>query len=103
MEFALNLPPHTPSQSGLPRTGIRTVGANRHLTFTYTRRPASDGVTYTPQTSTDLQNWNPDHAQFVPVSTTQLPSGLLEIELRLAAPLSFEHRFVRLRVGLALP
>ena len=103
LEFALNLPPHTPSQSGLPRTGIRTVGANRHLTFTYTRRPASDGVTYTPQTSTDLQNWNPDPAQFVPVSTTQLPGGLLEIELRLAAPFSFEHRFVRLRVGLALP
>ncbi len=101
MEFALGLLPKTPDAAGLPAGLVKTFGADRALTFTYTHRPAGDGVTYLPETSSNLTTWNGDQSQFTTVTTTPLAGGIERVEIRLNATVPASPKFVRLRTVLA--
>jgi len=101
MEFALGLLPKTPDASGLPSGLVKTFGADRALTFTYTRRAPADGVTYLPETSSNLTTWNGDQSQFSTVTTTPLAGGMERLEIRLNATVPGSPKFVRLKAVLA--
>ncbi|MCW1921900.1 fibronectin type III domain-containing protein [Luteolibacter arcticus] len=101
LEFALGLLPKTSDPEGLPDGALMSIGPDRFLTFTYIRRPLTDGVTFTPQTSSDLGTWNSDQSQFTPLSTTPLGGNLTEVKIRLNTPLPAGPKFVRLQAILA--
>jgi hypothetical protein len=101
LEFAFDLQPKTPDVGGLPDGELKLTGADRFLTFTYKRRPASDGLIYQPQTSSNLAAWNGDSAQFTTVSTSPLGGGFDLVEIRLNTPVPSGPKFIRLNVTLA--
>jgi hypothetical protein len=100
LEFALGLDPRIPDAQGLPSGAIVDAGPDDYLAITYTRRPPTDGVTYTLESSSDLDAWDDSPAQFVEVSTTQLPGGFEQVTVRLATPIPASPKFLRLRVEL---
>ncbi|MEI6178813.1 MAG: hypothetical protein WCS43_18115, partial [Verrucomicrobiota bacterium] len=101
LEFALGGEPKSHAPDDLPHGEVKTIGSDRHLTFSYTRRPPADGVTYLPESSADLINWNDNPAQFTTVSITPLGSGLGKVEIRLTTPLPGGPNFIRLKAVLA--
>jgi len=100
LEFALGLLPRTASTAGLPGGELKTFGGNRFLSFTFVKQTSGSGLTYTPQTSSDLNSWNGDPAQFTTVSTTPLAGGLEQVQIRVNTAYPAGPKFARLKVVL---
>ena len=101
LEFALGGDPKSHDPDLLPHGEVKAIGSDRYLTFSYTRRPPADGVTYLPESTTDLINWNDNPAQFTTNSITPLGGGLEKVEIRLATPVPGGPNFIRLKAVLA--
>jgi uncharacterized delta-60 repeat protein len=99
LEFALNMPPKTGSQSGLPTMGSTNVSGQDYLTITFLRRIPSLDLTYTAQTngSLDSAGWM---ANAVQVGTPDNHgNGTETVTFRDSTPISgATKRFLRLMV-----
>ena len=100
MEYALGTDPLSPSTADLPTPLRLTIGDDQFLALSYPRPPHDNGVTYTVETSEDLQSWSSAPGDVVAVSITPHPDGVREIHTyRRAVPITAEDRgFLRLRV-----
>lgn len=58
LEYALGLEPKTASHAGLPWTSTQSINGKRYLTFTFTKPRTLTDISYTVQSSVDLQTWN---------------------------------------------
>lgn len=80
-EFAFNLNPHAAdTQPCRSSSAINPADGLRYFMFTYPRRIAASGVTYTVQTSTDLTagGWSTPAAQITEVGATPNADGITE-------------------------
>jgi hypothetical protein len=71
-----------------------------HLVMEYPRRPATDGVAYTPEVSSDLMNWSSGPTHVNDVLLRDLGEGFSLRRATDLTPLAEENRrFIRLRVA----
>ncbi len=100
LEFALGGEPKSSNTGILPRSGTTTVGADKFLTFTYTRSATTSGIDYIPEASSNLAVWDSSAAQFTTISTTPLAGGREEVVIRFTNPIPTSPRFIRLKAVL---
>jgi hypothetical protein len=100
MKYALNLNPNLPVVSGLPASGLVTVGSSNYLTLSYAEVLGATDLTYTPEVSGDLINWATGPGNTVQLSATSSGDGVTErVVARDAVPMSGTNaRFMRLEV-----
>ncbi len=95
VEFALGGDPFAFTAG--PEVGTTTIGPDRYLTLTYTRR--TDGsVSVAPESSSSLGGWDDTPAQFVTVSTTPAGTDLEEVVIRFSNPIPASPNFLRLSI-----
>ena len=58
LEYALALEPKMGTRTGLPMTGIQSIGGKTYFTFTFSKPRSITDITYTVEVSSDLQTWN---------------------------------------------
>ncbi|MDA0811819.1 MAG: lamin tail domain-containing protein, partial [Verrucomicrobia bacterium] len=83
----------------LTSVATTTSGGAEYLAFTYVRRTDAPGVTFTVETSADLQNWTGD-GQVTNLSTTDNGNGTTTISV--GSPLTVGNgavKYMRLRVS----
>jgi len=94
LEYALGLNPNVAAVSGLPAVGQ----TNGFLTLTYTRVNSATDISYLPEVSGDLVNWNGGPgfvSQTVPASNSILQT----IQARDLVPMGgATNRFIRLHI-----
>lgn len=109
LEFALNLDPSFNGQTtmlpntglrGLPLVNVETISGADHVTIEFVRRTGTSGsgLTYTPQFSSDLNDW-----QAVGTETVVAINSRWE-RVKIVDPMttgSTTQRFARVKVGLA--
>lgn len=100
MEFALGGDPNNSDPQLQPMSAVTELSGSKNLEFTYLRRTTESGLAYLPETSSDLQSWNDDPAQFTTLSTTPADPGFEEVKIRLTAPIGTDPTFIRLKVSL---
>lgn len=100
LEYALGKLPKSAGVEGLPYGGFATLGADRFFTFTYTRLPASAGVSYIPQSSSNMADWDGNPLQFTTIGTTPSIGDWEEVTIRLNSALPTGPRYLRLKVTL---
>ena len=100
LEYALNLDPRTAGTQGLPTVGGTAVGGGQYLTLTYRQVIGAADISYVPQVSGDLVNWNAGTGYLAPVSTTPNTDGLTQtVVVRDLTPINgANRRFARLLV-----
>ena len=104
LEFALRSLPSSPSAHLLPMAITQTFEINgitaRYLTFTHPRNPDAPSLTYTLETSGDLQNWR-SNDQMTLLSTTPTGDGSDTVIYRSTHALTEPTNsfYVRLRVS----
>ena len=111
LEYAFFLDPLVPATIGLPTVGQVTIGANRHLTITFTRPLSATDIIYFVEVSGGLLTWLPGSSYAsggdVPsnANTTQVSrtanSGLETIVVRDNTALNTAgKRFLRVKITL---
>jgi Calx-beta domain/Hydrazine synthase alpha subunit middle domain len=94
LEYALGLNPNAANVSGLPAVGQ----TNGFLTLTYTRVNGATDISYVPEVSGDLANWN-SGPLFVSQSVLASNSVFQTIQARDLVPLGVApSRFIRLHI-----
>jgi len=100
MKYALNLNPMVCGLAGLPAASTMAIGGSNYLTLTYTELLWATDITYIPEVSGDLQNWNSGAGYVGPVSVTPNNDGVTEtvVVQDLTPESNAAPRFIRLRV-----
>jgi hypothetical protein len=100
LKYALNLNPLGNGQSGLPAPSTMVIGGTTYLTLTYNQVIQATDLTYTPEVSGDLQDWNSGLGYVAPVSVTPNGDGVTErVVVQDLTPVSAgAPRFIRLQV-----
>jgi hypothetical protein len=75
LEFAFGGDPHVNDISILPTHALVEEGGNTYLELTVTRPIGLQGITYTPQTTTDLITWPSDSTGIVNPAPTPQDNG----------------------------
>jgi len=78
LKYALNLNPFANDSSEMPAGSLLMIGGSNYLTLTYTQNLFATDITYTPQVSSDLVNWNSGSAFVAPLTVTPNADGLTE-------------------------
>src|SRR5882724_5559119 len=95
LEYALGLNPNVANVSGLPAVGL----TNGFLTLTYTRVNSATDITYLPEVSGNLINWN-NGPGFVNQSVLASNSVFQTIQARDLVPVGgAPSRFIRLHIA----
>lgn len=98
LEYALAGNPKIPSASRLPVAAEITVGADRFQAITFTRPQNSLDLTYTVETSSNMNDWAPDAIQVgSPISN---PDGTETVTFRDTIPATSQRRFIHVNVSL---
>ncbi len=101
LEFALGGDPNTNDIDILPSLSLVENGGSNYLELTLTRPIGLQGITYTPQTTTDLSNWPNDSAGID--DPNPLPQdnadGTETLVYRRSQPLSLiDQAFIRINI-----
>jgi hypothetical protein len=100
LEYAFGLDPKTPSRNGLPIVGLATRSEDgmTYLTLTYSTPVYATGLTFIPQISTNLVNWQSGPNATAVVSDT-IANGIRTVVIRDITPASGNtRRFIRVLV-----
>ena len=99
LEYALSTPARTANASGIV-PGVLSLGGQNYLTLTFSQREYSADLTYTPQVSSDLGQWQGGAAAVVTVGATDNGDGTATTVVRDAQPVgTTARRFLRLQVS----
>lgn len=106
LEFAINSDPHDSTQDGVPfvAEGVDPSDGKTYLEFTYRRRIATPGISYTVETSADCVSWTSNASFYQQIGgSLATGDGVTEsIKVRVLPAINTPGntaRFVRLRVG----
>jgi hypothetical protein len=101
LEYATGSDPADATDIRRPVAGEMVIGPNRHLTLSYRRDNAADGIDCTVEFATDLTGWTSDDSAVAYVSTVNHGDGTATVTYRAIRPLGDEpEQFLRLRVVL---
>jgi hypothetical protein len=101
LEYATGSDPANAADIRRPVAGEMIIGPNRHLTLSYRRDNAADGIDCAVEFSPDLSGWVADLSAVVYVATVNHGDGSATVTYRAAAPLGDgAEQFLRLRVAL---
>lgn len=101
LEHALGTSDNDATQSGSVSASRMIIDGILYDSFTYTVREVADDVRTTVETTTDLQNWSSDPADFVEVVVISNGDGTVTRTVRLATPaIADSQRFFRVKAEL---
>jgi hypothetical protein len=99
-EYALGLDPlnSADAKSGFA-ISFNAQNNQKYLQFSFPQRVSDPSVTYTPQASVDLRNWNVDAAQFALVKTEMIGPTFSRVTYQFSEPVEgVRARFFRLKI-----
>lgn len=102
LEFAFGGNPLSPNASILPSTELTTESGEDYLELSLTRPVDLQNLTYTPQTTTDLENWPNDSSGIQTPNPTPFDNGdgTETLTYRRTAPVSDQQKaFIRVKVS----
>ena len=98
-EYAFGRNARVGDNFALSTAGTTTVGIDRFLTITFTRRHKALDVTYTIESTDNLSGaWTPTTEQVG--TATDLGNGNEQVTFRDSVPQGTTHRFIRVRAGI---
>ena len=95
LEFSFGGDPKVSDVSILPTSEITEVASDSYMSLRY-RRPLVGMVNFSPQSSSNLIDWNGAPGQFTTVSVTAIGGGWEEVVVRLNTPMPSGPTFLRL-------
>ncbi|MEO1833602.1 MAG: hypothetical protein ABGZ08_13805, partial [Akkermansiaceae bacterium] len=101
LEHALGTSDNDATQSGSASASRMLIDGILYDSFTYTVKEVADDVRTSVETTTDLQNWSNDPADFVELVVTSNGDGTVTRTVRLATPAIVDSkRFFRVKAEL---
>jgi NAD kinase len=101
LEYALGTSDNDATQSGSASASRILIDGIFYDSFTYTVKEVADDVRTSVETTTDLQNWINDPADFVELVVTSNGDGTVTRTVRLATPAGVDSkRFFRVKAEL---
>jgi hypothetical protein len=99
VKYAYDLNPLVVNHPTLPAAFIENAAGTNFLDVQYVQRNPPAGVSYTPQHSTNMTDWNADPAGFLQVGSVASSNNTSIITLRvLGAVSSALQRFARIAI-----